>query len=64
MSNELINVTVKDDQQLVRARDLYKGLGIKRRFSAWWEQNSDGFEENVDFTSVLTSTVVNNGARK
>lgn len=64
MNNELIKVTVKNDQQLVSARELYKGLGIKRRFSAWWEQNSDGFEENSDFTSVLTSTVVNNGARK
>lgn len=62
MENELIKVTVKNDQQLVSARDLYKGLGIKRRFSAWWEQSSDGFEENSDFTSVLISTVVNNGA--
>lgn len=33
MNNELIKVTVKNDQQLVSARDLYKGLGIKRRFS-------------------------------
>ena len=56
MNNELIKVTVQNDQQLVSARDLYKGLGIKRRFSAWWEQNSDGFEENSDFTSVLIST--------
>lgn len=60
MNNELIKVTVKNDQQLVSARDLYKGLGIKRRFSAWWEQNSDGFEENSDFTSVLISTEVQN----
>ena len=46
MNNELIKVTVKNDRQLVSARDLYKGLGIKRRFSAWWEQNSAEFEEN------------------
>ena len=56
MSSELIKVTVKNDQQLVSARDLYKGLGIKRRFSAWWEQNSKDFEENNDFQRVLIST--------
>lgn len=49
MNNELIKVTVKNDQQLVSARDLYKGLGIKRRFSAWWEQNGKEFEEDIDF---------------
>lgn len=56
MNNELIKVTVKNDQQLVNARDLYKGLGIKRRFSAWWEQNSNDFKENSDFQRVLIST--------
>lgn len=61
---ELIKIQVKNDRQLVNARDLYKGLEVKRRFSAWWEQNSKGFEENEDFTSVLTSTVVANGAKK
>jgi anti-repressor protein len=58
----LIKVTVKGDQQLVSARDLYKGLEIKRRFSAWVEQNFKDFEETIDFTSVLVSTEVpNNG---
>ena len=33
MSSELIKVTVNNDQQLVSARDLYKGLGLKGRFS-------------------------------
>lgn len=56
MNNELIKVTVKNDQQLVSARDLYKGLGIKRRFSAWWEQNGKEFEEDIDFQHVLIST--------
>lgn len=53
---QLIKVSVQNDQQLVSARDLYKGLGIKRRFSAWWEQNSNDFEENSDFQRVLIST--------
>lgn len=56
MNNELIKVTVKNDQQLVSARELHKGLGIKRRFSAWWEQNSNDFKENSDFQRVLIST--------
>lgn len=60
--NGLIKVTVKGDQQLVSARELYKGLEIKRRFSAWVEQNFKDFEETIDFTSVLVSTEVpNNG---
>lgn len=58
MNNELIKVTVKNDQQLVSARDLYKGLGIKRRFSAWWEQNGKEFEEDIDFQPVLISTPI------
>ena len=32
---ELIKVQVKDDRQLVSARDLYKGLELKKKFSAW-----------------------------
>ncbi|MFT8610546.1 MAG: phage antirepressor KilAC domain-containing protein [Liquorilactobacillus nagelii] len=62
--NQLITVKVENNQQLVSARELHKGLQIRRRFSAWVEQNFRDFEEGVDFTSVLGSTVVNNGARK
>ncbi|RMC36959.1 phage antirepressor Ant [Lactobacillus sp. ESL0236] len=61
---ELIKVQVKDDQQLVSARDLYKALEIKKRFSAWVEQNFRDFEEHIDFTSVPAGTVVNNGAKR
>lgn len=62
--NELIKVKVENDQQLVSARDLYKGLQLKKRFSAWVEQNFKDFDENSDFTSVPGSTVVGNGAVK
>lgn len=58
---ELIKITVKNDQQLVSARDLHKGLDIKKRFSAWVEQNFRDFEENTDFTSVPQGTVVQSG---
>lgn len=44
------------------ARELHKSLGVSKRFSAWFETNSQGFIENEDFTSVLSGTVVNNGA--
>ena len=62
--NNLIQVKTKNGRQLVLARDLYKGLEIKKRFSAWVNQNFKEFIENEDFTSVPTSTVVANGARK
>ena len=60
--NELI--TVNFDTQTVSARELHKALGIEKRFSAWFETNSQGFVENEDFTSVLSGTVVNNGAKR
>ena len=59
---ELIKVQVKNDRQLVSARDLYKGLGLKGRFSRWFKTNSELFTENDDFYKCTSSTVVNNGA--
>lgn len=56
--NELI--TVNFDTQTVSARELHKALGIEKRFSAWFETNSQGFIEGEDFTSVLKSTEVQN----
>lgn len=60
--NELIVVNL--DTQTVSARELHKALGIEKRFSAWFETNSQGFVEGEDFTSVLSGTVVNNGAKR
>lgn len=60
--NELILVNV--DTQTVSARELHNALGIEKRFSAWFETNSQGFVEGEDFTSVLSGTVVNNGAKR
>ncbi|MEL7693510.1 phage antirepressor KilAC domain-containing protein [Streptococcus anginosus] len=63
--NEVIKVTVNDNQEpIVSARQLHKTLEVKTRFSQWVEQNFKGFEENYDFTSVVTTTVVNNGAMR
>ncbi len=64
MSSELIKVTVQNDQQLVSARDLYKGLGLKGRFSRWVDNNFDLYTENEDFYKCTSSTVVGNGAKR
>lgn len=61
---DLIKVMVKNDQQLVSAREVLEKVGLKTRFSRWVDQNFGEFEEGVDFTSVKTFTVVNNGARR
>lgn len=57
---EIIPVQVRNNQQLVSARDVHKALDIKKRFSAWVDQNFKGFTENQDFTSVLVGTEVQN----
>ncbi|MBF7058602.1 phage antirepressor KilAC domain-containing protein [Weissella confusa] len=65
MTNELIKVqTNQEGEQRVSARELHKELGVKTRFSLWVEQNFKMFVEGVDFTSVVTTTVVNNGATR
>ena len=62
--DEIIKVNYDNDQPTVSARELHKMLAIERRFSVWFETNSQGFIEGEDFTSVLSSTVVNNGAHR
>lgn len=59
-----LKVEVKNDRQLVSARDLHRGLELSTRFSKWVDQNFKDFDENEDFTSVTAVTVVNNGAKK
>lgn len=61
--NELIKVTTNENgDQLVSARELHRSLEIKTRFSLWVTQNFKPFRDGVDFTSVVSTTVVNNGA--
>lgn len=62
---DLIRVTTNEnDEQLVSARDLHAALEIKTRFSQWAKQNFKRFREGIDFTSVVTTTVVNHGATR
>lgn len=61
--NEIIKVNF--EAQTVSARDLYAELEVTDRFSRWFERMlAYGFFENTDFTSVKSSTVVNNGAER
>lgn len=61
---ELIKVQSDNEKQLVSARELHKALNVKTRFSQWVEQNFKHFRKGNDFTSVVTTTVVNNGAKR
>lgn len=64
MKMELIKVQSDNEKQLVSARELHKALNVKTRFSQWVEQNFKHFRQDNDFTSVVTTTVVNNGAKR
>lgn len=64
MTTALIPINYDGGQPTVSARALHAGLGIRKRFSTWFDTNSQGFVENEDYTSVLSGTVVNNGAHR
>lgn len=53
------------EKQTVSARELYSELEVTDRFSRWFERMmAYGFTEGEDFTSVKSSTLVNNGAER
>ena len=48
--NELFSIKYSDtNEPKVSARELHKALEIEKRFSAWFETNSQGFIENEDY---------------
>ncbi|HEN2899751.1 TPA: phage antirepressor KilAC domain-containing protein [Streptococcus agalactiae] len=60
--NQLINVTLNDNQEpVVSARALHQTLEVKKRFSAWFEQNIKSFVEGYDYTGVPGGTPVKGG---
>ena len=60
--NELINITLTENHEpVISARQLHKTLEVKKRFSAWFEQNIKTFVEGYDFTSVPGGTPVKGG---
>ena len=65
MDKELIKISEENGVKTVSARTLHEKLEVTERFNSWFERMLKyGFEENVDFTSVKTFTVVHNGAKK
>lgn len=60
---QMFNIQEKENGEIaVSARELHKALKVKTRFSLWVTQNFKFLKENYGFTSVVTTTVVNNGA--
>ena len=58
--NELIKISSNsNDEQVVSARELHKGLGLKKQFSDWWKQNSKLLIDHEDFEGVLVSVPYN-----
>ncbi|WP_438835639.1 antA/AntB antirepressor family protein [Streptococcus pluranimalium] len=57
---EIIKINLnKENEPVVSARELHKGLKVKTRFSQWVEQNFKILEDGYDFTSVVTTTQLN-----
>ena len=62
---ELIKITEQNGNHLVSARELHSFFESTERFSRWFDSILKyGFVENVDYTSVKDSTLVNNGAKR
>lgn len=57
LNNDLIKVDF--DALTVSARELYKELGISKRFNSWFETNSAGFIENEDYFRVYLQVQAN-----
>lgn len=64
MENQLINIKVQDDKQLVSARDLHKGLKVRKHFNDWIKQNMKLFNEGTDFVFAPKSVNMPNGGTK
>ena len=58
---ELIKVEVKNDTQVVSARELHKGLEINKKFSAWCKQITENFLDGVDYTREPKGYLVKSG---
>lgn len=58
--NKIIKIKQNEQGEArVSARELYKALGTKKRFSVWFDTNKDMFDENVDYEGSTLSTPQN-----
>lgn len=64
--NELLTMNVNENNDMTfSAREIHKGVEATERFGSWFGRMLQyGFEENIDYTSVKSFTVVNNGAKR
>lgn len=62
--NQLITIKVQDNQQLVSARELHKGLQLRKQFTDWVKQNFKEFEEGTDFVFTPGRVNMPNGGTK
>lgn len=56
---ELLKVNYNNNRITISARELHKQLEIQKRFSAWFEKNSEGFVENEDFCGAYLKVQAN-----
>lgn len=59
-----LDVETKDGKQVVSARELYKHLNLKHRFTDWIKQSFEYFQEKVDYIYTETSVDVGNGGKR
>lgn len=60
--NEVIAIqTNEQNEQRVTARDLYKSLGVSKRFSAWFQPFQEMYVEGTDFMGVPGGTPITSG---
>ena len=55
---ELIKINYNTEQPTVSARDLHEALEIKKRFSAWFEANAQGFVCGKDYSNPYSEVRV------
>lgn len=60
---ELMNITEKNGQQVVSARELHEFLEVTTRFNDWFKRMVEnyGFEENADFVAITQKRVTAQG---
>lgn len=64
--NQLITTKYNENGEMTfSGRELHGFLEVTERFNSWFERMKQyGFDENVDFTSVKSFALVNNGAKR